>query len=421
MSSLIVTGGRPISGEIWVQGSKNAALPLLAASLLIKGTTVLEHCPDISDVTCMLDILKEVGCTVLRDRQTVIIDAKQLKQSTVPKHMAEQMRSSISLLGALLGREASAQIPLPGGCSIGRRPVDIHLEALCTLGAKIEEGEEIHARLSGCNNARIIFPYPSVGAVQNVILASAVSDAQVILENCAREPEVEELCLFLNLAGADIRGGGTGTITVHGVKSLHEVRYTVRSDRIAAGTVLAMAAATQGAVTVRGIEPSELFPVTEAFGKIGCQVRCYEREISLRADRELYALPFLETMPYPGFPTDMQSQLMSVLIFAKGSSTIRETVFENRFGAASELRKLHADIEVDHHAQLAVIRGRERKSFCPASMTAPDLRAGAALVTAALAVEGTSVIHKSEYVERGYENMAQLIDTLGGSCKASYD
>lgn len=421
MSSLIVAGGRPVSGEIWVQGSKNAALPLLAASLLIKGTTVLEHCPDISDVACMLDILKEVGCTVLRDRQTVIIDAKQLKQSTVPKHMAEQMRSSISLLGALLGRENRAQIPLPGGCSIGRRPVDIHLKALRGLGAEIEEGEEIYARMADCKDAQIVFPYPSVGAVQNVILASAVSDAQVVLENCAREPEVEELCLFLNMAGADIRGGGTGTITVHGVKSLHEVRYTVRSDRIVAGTVLAMAAATHGSVTVRGIEPSELSPVTEVFEKIGCQVRCHEKEISLKAVGDLYAIPLLETMPYPGFPTDMQSQLMSVLIFAKGNSMIKENVFENRFGAADELLRLHADIEVDHQARLAVIRGRDRKSFRPASMTAPDLRAGAALVTAALAVEGTSVIHKSEYVERGYENMEQLIDTLGGSCKASHE
>ncbi len=415
MSSLIITGGYPISGEIQVQGSKNAVLPLLAASLLIRGTTVLEHCPDISDVACMLEILKSVGCTVLREEETVIIDAQVLKENAVSRQKAEQMRSSISLLGALLGRESQARIPLPGGCSIGKRPVDLHLMALRRLGAEIEEKEELHAVLGKCRDAEIIFPYPSVGAVQNVILASAVSDAKVTMRNCAREPEVEELCRFLNRAGANIRGGGTDTVTIYGVKSLHEIRYAVRSDRIAAGTFLSMAAAARGSVTVCGIDPFELSAVTEAFAKIGCTVKLYADAVSVDARGGVRGIPLLKTMPYPGFPTDMQSQFMSVLALAGGRSVIRETVFENRFAAAGELQKMNADITVNQKEQTAFIRGR--KCLSPADMTAPDLRGGAALIVAALATEGTSTIHKMEYVERGYENIADMIHTLGGSCR----
>lgn len=420
MSSLVIEGGCPVSGEVRVQGSKNAALPLLAASILIKGTTVLEHCPDISDVACMLEILKAVGCTVVREKETVIIDAQFLTRSSVLKQHAEQMRSSISLLGALLGREGRAQIPLPGGCSIGKRPVDLHLTALRALGAEIKEQEELHAVLKKCQDAEIVFPYPSVGAAQNVILASAVSGATVVMKNCAREPEVEELCLFLNRAGANIRGGGTDTITVCGVKELHELKYTVRSDRIAAGTLLSMAAATYGSVTAQGIDPFELSAVTEVFAKTGCKIKLYHDAVSLKAEGRLRGIPALKTMPYPGFPTDMQSQLISVLIGARGRSVIRETVFENRFGIVGELRRMRADISVNPREQLAVIRGKDKSCLRPAVTTAPDLRAGAALVVAAMSAEGTSTIRQSEYIDRGYEDMAKLITTLGGRCRAEH-
>lgn len=416
LSSLIITGGVPLSGEVKVQGSKNAALPLLAASLLIKGTTILEHCPNISDVACMLDILKAVGCTVLREEETIIIDAQVLKQTSVSKKEAEKMRSSISLLGALLGRASQARIPLPGGCSIGKRPVDIHLAALRSLGAEIEENEELYARLKKCESKEIRFPYPSVGAVQNVILASVVSDAVVVMKNCAREPEVEELCTFLNQAGANIQGGGTDTIIVYGVKELREIRYTIRSDRIAAGTFLAMAAATKGSVTIQGINPFELSAVTEVFAKIGCHVKLYTDAICLEAYKGIRGIPFLKTMPYPGFPTDMQSQVISTLICAKGNSVIRETVFENRFGAAIELQKIKADIRINKRDQLVVIHGRDKRCLCPAVLQAPDLRGGAALVIAALIVEGTSTIKHMEYVERGYENISGVIHALGGIC-----
>ncbi len=417
MSSLIITGGYPVSGEVQVQGSKNAALPLLAASLLVKGTTVIEHCPDISDVACMLEILKSLGCTVLRDKETVIIDAEVLRGSAVSRQRAEKMRSSISLLGALLGREGRAQIPLPGGCSIGKRPVDLHLMALRCLGAEIEEKDELEAVLKECQSAEIVFPYPSVGAVQNVILASVVSSASVVMRNCAKEPEVEELCRFLNRAGAKIQGGGTDTIIVTGVRELCEIRYVVRSDRIVAGTLLSMAAATQGNITVKGMDPFELSAVTHAFVTMGCQVKLYTDAISLRADKRIRCLPLLKTMPYPGFPTDMQPQLISVLIQAQGTSVVRETVFENRLGIVPELRKMQANIMVNQREQAAIVRGKDRKYLCAAELMASDLRAGAALVVAAMAVEGTSTIKKSEYVERGYENMAQLIRSVGGSCQ----
>lgn len=400
-----------------MQGSKNAALPLLAASLLVKGTTVIEHCPDISDVTCMLEILKSLGCTVLRDKETVIIDAKVIGRSAVSRQNAEKMRSSISLLGALLGREGRARIPLPGGCSIGKRPVDLHLMSLRCLGAEIEEKDELNAALKECQSAEIVFPYPSVGAVQNVILASVVSSATIVMRNCAKEPEVEELCIFLNRAGANIRGGGTETIIVTGVRELREICYRVRSDRIVAGTLLCMAAATQGDITVRGIDPFELSAVTKIFVDMGCQVKLYTDAIFLRADRRMRCLPLLKTMPYPGFPTDMQSPLISVLIQAQGISVVRETIFENRFGIVTELRKMYADIMVNQREQAAVIRGKNRRDLCAAELVAPDLRAGAALVIAAMAVEGISTIRKSEYVERGYENIAQLICDVGGSCR----
>lgn len=415
MSSFVVTGGSPINGELQVQGSKNASLPLLAASLLIKGTTVLEHCPDISDVSCMLEILKALGCTVLREGETVIIDAQTLKKNAVSRSKAEKMRSSISLLGALLGREAEACIPFPGGCSIGRRPVDLHLMALRRIGAEIEEGAELHATLRGCRSAEIEFPYPSVGAVQNVILASAVSDALVVMKNCAKEPEVEELCLFLNRAGANIRGAGTPVITVYGVRELHEIRYRVRSDRIAAGTFLSMAAATRGRVTVTGIDPFELSAVTEVFAGIGCRVKLYTDAVSLQAEERVRGIRLLKTVPYPGFPTDMQSQLMSVLATAGGNSVIRETVFENRFSTAGELIKMQADITVNQEEGLAFIRGRNR--LCSAEVKAPDLRGGAALVIAALTAEGTSVIRGGDYIERGYERLENSIQALGGSCR----
>lgn len=415
MSSLMITGGYPLMGELKTQGSKNAALPLLAASVLIKGTTVLEHCPDISDVICMLEILKTIGCTVVREGEMVIINARTLKSCAVPEKHAEKMRSSIALLGALLGRAAQAEIPLPGGCSIGKRPIDLHLMALKKLGAEIEEKDILYARLSGCRDAEIVFPYPSVGAVQNAILASVLSQATVILKNCAREPEVEELCSFLNGAGADIKGAGTDTIVVRGVQELHEIRYTVCPDRIVAGTYLCMAAATGGTVTVFDVRLSELCSVMDAFESMGCVLKRYPDAVSLKMTGRARAIPLLKTMPYPGFPTDMQSPLMSVLTLAEGISVVRETVFENRFRVAEELRRMQADISIDEKQQLALIRGSRR--LYPARMKAPDLRGGAALVIAALAAEGDSIIEDREYIERGYENMPERIRQLGGICQ----
>lgn len=417
MSSLTITGGYPITGEIKVQGSKNAVLPLLAASLLIKGVTVLEHCPDISDVSCMLEILKSLGCTVVREAETVIIDAEHLQDSRVAKKDAKKMRSSIALLGALLGRQAEAHIPLPGGCSIGKRPVDLHLMALRKLGAEIDENEELHARLWTCRNAEILFPYPSVGAVQNAILASTLSEATVVLRNCAREPEIVELCDFLNRAGANIKGSGTDTIVVRGVKQLHEICYMVRSDRIVAGTYLCMAAATRGNVTVCGIDPFEISALTEVFARMGCMLQQYSDAISLTVKGRVGGISLLKTTPYPGFPTDMQSQVMSVLVLASGNSVIRETVFENRFKTVYELQKMQADISVNETEQLAFVKGKEH--ITPARLCAQDLRGGAALVVASLAAEGRSVIENREYIERGYEDITGVIRSLGGNCSLS--
>lgn len=415
MSSLVIVGGYPIAGEIHVQGSKNAALPLMAASLLIQGTTILEHCPNISDVTGMMEILKYLGCTVLRDGETVIIDAEQIKQTEVVREHAEKMRSSVLMLGALLGRKAQAEIPLPGGCSIGRRPVDLHLMALQKLGAEIEEKDSLRAVIRKCQSTEIVFPYPSVGAVQNALLASVVSEATVVMRNCAREPEVEELCHFLNHAGARITGVGTDTLVVRGVKTLDEIRYRIRSDRIAAGTYMAMAAATRGEVSVCDVNPFELSAVTSIFAVMGCHVKLYTDAIALKTVQNMKGVPLLQTLPYPGFPTDMQSQLMSVLSLADGNSVVRETVFENRFATAEELKKMNANITLLAETQTAFIRGR--KQLRAAEVKAPDLRGGAALVIAAMAAEGTSRVENGIYIERGYEKIEEKIRMLGGHCQ----
>ncbi len=398
MSSIIVHGGHPITGEMKIQGSKNAALPILAASILIHGITVIKHCPKITDVFCMIEILKQLGCQISwEENSTLIIDS-----------------SSITLLGALLGRKREAFIPYPGGCSIGKRPIDIHLTVLKELGIEIEQTEKgVYAKKTKAPSGKVMLSFPSVGATQNAVLASIYSDSQVILKNCAIEPEVTELCYFLNQAGAKIEGIGSKTLIIHGVSRLQEVTYEIRGDRIAAGTYLAAAVMTRGSLTVKKIDPKELSSVLELYQKMGNFVKVYQDAIFLDASKRKYLEALnVTTEPYPGFPTDMQSQVMSLMTIANGKSEIIENVFEDRFKTAAELNKMGAEITIEENPKRALIQGV--KQLSKAEVIAPDLRGGAALVIAALQAEGETKIENAFYIERGYEDIVGTLRDLGG-------
>ena len=389
MSSIIVHGGHPITGEMKIQGSKNAALPILAASILIHGITVIKHCPKITDVFCMIEILKQLGCQISwEENSTLIIDSSSIEKVRLPLEEAGKMRSSITLLGALLGRKREAFIPYPGGCSIGKRPIDIHLTVLKELGIEIEQTEkEVYAKKTKAPSGKVMLSFPSVGATQNAVLASIYSDSQVILKNCAIEPEVTELCYFLNQAGAKIEGIGSKTLIIHGVSRLQEVTYEIRGDRIAAGTYLAAAVMTRGSLTVKKIDPKELSSVLELYQKMGNFVKVYQDAIFLDASKRKYLEALnVTTEPYPGFPTDMQSQVMSLMTIANGKSEIIENVFEDRFKTAAELNKMGAEITIEENPKRALIQGV--KQLSKAEVIAPDLRGGAALVIAALQAEG---------------------------------
>lgn len=415
MSSVAIKGGYPIKGEINIQGSKNGALPVLAASILVKGITVIRRCPRISDVYCMLEILKQLGCTICWEQDNLVIDASLITNTRIPEKEAGKMRSSVTLLGALLGRKKEAHIPMPGGCSIGKRPIDIHSGALKSLSAEVmEEERELHAKIGRITDTSVTFPYPSVGATQNAILACVLSDATVVLNNCAREPEIQELCQFLNRGGARIKGMGSQCITVEGVSELKEIMYEIRGDRIVAGTYLAFAAATGGDVYLKGVNPFEMTATLDVFAAMDCKLKIFSSGVSLNASgtARLHQIPLLITAPYPGFPTDMQSQVMSVLTGASGVSVIKETVFEKRFQTARELIKMNADIKVIEAEKQVVIRGKD--SLSPARVIAPDLRGGAALLAAALKTPGRTVIDDFGYVLRGYEDIMEHVNQAGG-------
>ncbi len=415
MSSIIVHGGHPITGEMKIQGSKNAALPILAASILIHGITVIKHCPKITDVFCMIEILKQLGCQISwEERSTLIIDSSSIEKVRLPLEEAGKMRSSITLLGALLGRKREAFIPYPGGCSIGKRPIDIHLTVLKELGIEIEQTEKgVYAKKTKAPSGKVMLSFPSVGATQNAVLASIYSDSQVILKNCAIEPEVTELCHFLNKAGAKIEGIGSKTLMIHGVSRLQEVTYEIRGDRIAAGTYLAAAVMTRGSLTVKKIDPKELSSVLEVYQKMGNFVKVYQDAIFLDASKRKYLEALnVTTEPYPGFPTDMQSQIMSLMSIANGKSEIIENVFEDRFKTAAELNKMGAEITIEENPKRALIQGV--KQLSKAEVIAPDLRGGAALVIAALQAEGETKIENAFYIERGYEDIAGTLRDLGG-------
>lgn len=409
--SIRIEGGKPLQGSVYIQGSKNAALPLMAAALLHEGVTILHNCPPISDVRCMEAILRHLGVVTYWEGNTLYLDAGNITSSRIEAELGSRMRSSIILLGALLGRKQEVTIPYPGGCVIGRRPIDFHIHALSELGIKVwEEEGMLRARGTPKGGGRIFFPRSSVGASQNAVLAAVLAPGVTILEGCAIEPEVVWLCRILTEMGADIRGIGTSRLEIQGVTSLRDVEFTVPADRIVAGTYLCACAATRGSIVIENPPLQEMQAILRVYKKIGGQYKVNGGTLSLCSQEEVRPLDYVETEIYPGFPTDMQSPLLAVLAGIPGRSHVRETVFEDRFKVVQELQKMGACIHVDQRD--AYIEGREELTGC--EVNAFELRGGAALVIAGLSAKGETLICNRHFIERGYANICEDIEKLGG-------
>ncbi len=414
-SRLYIEGGRRISGEIKVQGAKNSVLPILAASLLTSGTSRLRNCPALSDVFSSCRILTSLGCKCRQDGDVLEIDAGKLSDYEIPEQLMREMRSSIVFLGAILGRLRRCRLSFPGGCELGPRPIDIHLSGLRKLGAKITEDHGVlDCTLPGTVTGAIInLTLPSVGATENIMLAAAIGSGETVIQNAAREPEIADLAGYLNACGADIRGQGSSTVIIKGVSKLHGAEYEIMPDRIVAATLMGAAAITGGELMLTGVRPQDMNSTLSAYEQTGCDLYQYADRIYISAKKRLQAIKTLRTSPYPGFPTDCQPILMAVLTRAKGTSMIVENIFENRFRAAAELRRLGADIKAE--GKVAVIEGGDKLSG--AATVATDLRAGAALVIAGLAADGTTTVSNVHYIDRGYQAIEAQLRSIGAKIK----
>lgn len=421
MSEIRICGGRPLCGEIKIQGSKNAVLPMMAASLLHEGVTVIENVPRIQDVSCMMGILEYMGCKCRMEGNTLSICAKGNITSEVPKRYVKQMRSSVIILGALLGRKKKAATCYPGGCSIGKRPVDLHLKALEKLGAVIfEDGNRIEAIAEdggrGLYGGEIIFPFPSVGATENALLGAVKARGTTFIRGASAEPEITAFCRFLTGMGACIEGIGSRNLTVCGVDSLKDSVFKAPGDRIVAGTYLMSAMASGGEVKTSGINPGELSAVEEILKLAGGKIQKEENSISVKTDGRVKAVS-VSTEPYPGFPTDLQSPFMALMTVAEGESRIEENIFEGRYETAGELRKMGADITVS--GKTAVVKGKN--GLTGNVVEATDLRGGAALAAAGLAAKGVTVIRSCRHIERGYEDICRDLKSAGADIMRTDD
>ena len=410
MDSIYIYGGNFLRGETKVQGSKNAVLPILAASLLVKGTCVIKNCPRIADVYHMQNLLQELGCFVTWAGNTVTVNALHVNDNRMSGESVTRMRSSVMLLGAMLGRLGEVTMAYPGGCVIGSRPIDIHLSALRNMGVEIEEQERLFtAKAKRLQGIELKLPFPSVGATENVVLAAVTAEGTTVLEHAAKEPEIEALCGFLKAAGAEIDGVGSNKLVIHGVKELHEAKYTVPSDRIVAGTYLTAALAAGGSIFLENAPAGQLGALLAVAEEMGGCVTVNEEGVGIDVMHRLKAYPYLKTEVHPGFPTDLQSPLMAALSVAQGKSVIEENIFENRFRIVDDLQRMGAEIEVVKNK--AYIDGVE--TLKGMHVEAEELRGGAALVVAGLAAEGRSIVRNRHFIERGYENICKDLRNLG--------
>jgi UDP-N-acetylglucosamine 1-carboxyvinyltransferase len=410
MRVIEIAGGRPLCGKITIQGSKNAVLPILASCLMGEGACRIENCPCIRDVSVTLRLLERCGCRVEQQGNTVWVESGADCGGVIPDKEASQIRSSVLFLGALLGRCHHAVLPLPGGCAIGARPIDLHQKALEMMGVTFENREgSLSADGKGLHGAPVHLTYPSVGATENIILAAVLAPGRTEITGAAREPEVAELCHFLNLRGARIQNDRKGSIRIDGVEQLKPVCYRMQADRIVAGTYLIAAAATQGQITIDNFPAGELELPLALLRQTGVQAEICKSSCKTSCCSRPRAISCLETAPYPGFPTDLQSPMLALLSVADGESCVRETVFENRFCVAEELKKMGADVRV--RGDCAVVRGKSQ--LRGAAVHAPDLRSGAALVVAGLFASGLTRINHIGYIERGYEDICRDLRQLG--------
>ena len=415
MASFQIRGGCSLNGEVRIQGSKNAALPMLAACLLSRGETKLYNCPHITDVYNMIKILENMGCSTVFCGDCLTVDTSGNLSGVISMGDGASMRSSIMLMGAVLGRQKYVSLPWPGGCSIGKRPVDLHLKALEQMNVSIRSDHcGLECTTPYLQGKDICLPIPSVGATENVILAAVLARGTTTIYNAAKEPEIVDLCHFLNEMGAQIHGMGTHRITINGVKQLKSISYTVMPDRIVAGTYFAAAAATGGNILAYPVKEKDLRSVLDVFAAMGCGIIIRRDQLQLIAPPLLLPVESICTRPFPGFPTDMQSQLMACLTAARGTSVICENIFEDRFKIVPQLEKMGAKILVNENK--AVIRGGCR--LTGSCVSAQDLRGGAALVIAGLMAEGDTRVEGSGYIERGYEDICRDFSQLGaGICR----
>lgn len=419
-----ISGNIPLRGSVTIQGCKNAALPLMAAAVLHEGVTVLHHCPRILDVEYMCRLLKSMGCEVFWENDSLTIDAKEIKDSRIREPEASCFRASVLLLGSLLGRFGCAALPYPGGCSIGKRPIDFHLQAFETLGASVlPEKKEIRLQSEKLCGREINFDFPSVGATENAILAAVLARGTTVIHGCAREPEIAELCQFLNEKGADIRGIGGKSLKIHGVKRLCDSQYTLMADRIVAGTYLLAVAGTGGTAVLKRASLAHLRALEEVLIRNGAILTERPDGVQIDAERMKRAREQICTAPYPGFPTDLQSQLIAFFCGTESKAIVEERMFESRFQAVRELQKMGADIRVD--GRTAYIEGQKNRLH-GASVCAYDLRGGAALVTAGIMAQGETYVSGCEFIRRGYEDISRDFALLGaniqevdGSCTAA--
>lgn len=410
MDQYVIKGGNPLIGDVAIGGAKNAALAILAAAVMTDETVTIDNLPNVRDINVMLQAIENIGATVERiDVHTVKINGSTIHETSVDNEYIRKIRASYYLLGALLGKYKDAEVALPGGCAIGSRPIDLHLKGFRAMGAEIDIHHGLVAakadRLCGTH---IYMDKVSVGATINIMMAAAMAEGKTIIENAAKEPHVVDVANFLNRMGANIRGAGTDVIRISGVEKLHKTEYSIIPDQIEAGTFMFAAAATGGDVTVKNVIPKHLEATTAKLEEIGCEVEEFDDAVRVRAPKRLHRT-HVKTLPYPGYPTDMQPQIAVTLALAEGTSIVTESIFENRFKYADELSRMGANIKVEGNS--AIIDGV--KKLTGARVSAPDLRAGAALVIAGLAADGITVVDDIVYIQRGYENFEDKLRSLG--------
>ena len=410
MNQYIMKGGNPLVGDVVISGAKNAALGILAAAIMTEEDVIVENLPDVRDINVLLEAIEEIGASVERlDRHSVRINASTIREVSVDDEYIRKIRASYYFIGALLGKYKSAEVPLPGGCNIGSRPIDQHLKGFRALGAKIEiERGAVVAHAIDLVGSHIYLDVVSVGATINIMMAAAMAEGQTIIENAAKEPHVVDVANFLNSMGANIKGAGTDIIRIRGVRRLHGTEYSIIPDQIEAGTFMCAAAITRGDITVKNVIPKHLEAITAKLVEIGCEVLEGDDEVRVVGKPRQHSTN-IKTLPYPGFPTDMQPQMTVTLALAEGTSVITESIFENRFKYVDELTRMGGKIKVE--GTVAIIEGV--RGFTGAQVESPDLRAGAALVLAGLSASGYTVVDEIGYIQRGYECFEEKLQSLG--------